>query len=125
MTTFSPVLALSSARSCSIVLESCLSGLTCSWLSSTTSSIHLRSLPSAIFGRTFSGLSAACCSKTRSSASLASSGISSSETYFVAGDAAMCSAISFANAMKSSLRATKSVLQSTSTSTPTLPLAWM
>ena len=37
----------------------------------------------------------------------------------------MCSATSRANAMKSSLRATKSVLQSTSTSTPTLPLAWM
>ena len=37
--------------------------LTCAWLSSTTSSSHLRSLPSAIFSRTFSGLSAACCSK--------------------------------------------------------------
>ena len=37
----------------------------------------------------------------------------------------MCSAMSFANAMKSSLRATKSVLQSTSTSTPILPLEWM
>ena len=34
-------------------------------------------------------------------------------------------ATSRANAMKSSLRATKSVLQSTSTSTPTLPPAWM
>ena len=37
----------------------------------------------------------------------------------------MCIAISRANAWKSSLRATKSVLQSTSTSTPTLPLEWM
>src|SRR5215213_4131070 len=81
ITTFSPVVPESSARSCSIVLPSCLSGLTCSCLSSTTSSIHLRSLPSAILARTFSGLSEACCSKTRSSASLASSGTSSSETY--------------------------------------------
>ena len=37
----------------------------------------------------------------------------------------MCSATSLAKAMKSSFLATKSVLQSTSTSTPTLPLAWM
>ena len=37
----------------------------------------------------------------------------------------MCSATSRAKAMKSSFLATKSVLQSTSTSTPTLPLAWM
>ena len=42
-----------------------------------------------------------------------------------AGEAAMCIATSRANARKSSLRATKSVLQSTSTSTPTLPLEWM
>ena len=37
----------------------------------------------------------------------------------------MCSAMSLANATKSSLRATKSVLHSTWTSTPTLPVAWM
>ena len=73
----------------------------------------------------FSGLSAACCSKTRTSASRASSVTSSSETNRAVGDAAMCSATSLANSMKSSFLATKSVLQSTSTSTPTLPLAWM
>ena len=39
--------------------------------------------------------------------------------------AAICIATSRVNAWKSSLRATKSVLQSTSTSTPTLPLEWM
>ena len=37
----------------------------------------------------------------------------------------MCIATSRAKVWKSSLRATKSVLQSTSTSTPTLPLEWM
>ena len=37
MTTFSPVLAERSPRSCSIVLPSYLSPLTCTWLSSTTS----------------------------------------------------------------------------------------
>src|SRR6185369_7266975 len=77
MTTFSPVVPDSSTRSCSIVLPSYLSVLTWAWLRSTTSSIHLRSLPSAILPRTFSGLSAACCSNTRSSASLASCGTSS------------------------------------------------
>src|SRR3954447_23573800 len=125
MTTFSPVVPDSSARICSIVLPSYLSPLTCGWLSRTVSSIHLRSLPSAILPRTFSGLSAACCSNTRSSACLASSGMSSSETHRVVGEAAMCSASSRAKVMKSSLRATKSVLQSTSTSTPTLPPPWM
>ena len=44
---------------------------------------------------------------------------------FAVGEAAMCSATSFAKSTKSSFLATKSVLQSTSTSTPTLPLAWM
>src|SRR3954467_14356521 len=125
MTTFSPVWPASSARICSIVLPSCLSPLTCGWLRSTTSSIHLRSLPSAILARTFSGLSAACCSNTRSSACLASSGMSCSETYWTWGEAATWRATSRAKAMKSSLRATKSVLQSTSTSTPVLPLVWM
>src|SRR3954454_16257020 len=48
ITTFSPVVPDSSARICSIVLPSCLSPLTCSWFRRTTSSIHLRSLPSAI-----------------------------------------------------------------------------
>src|ERR1044072_5227533 len=125
ITTFSPTVPESSARSCSIVLPSCLSGLPSTWLRSTTSSIHLRSLPSAILPRTFSGLSAACCSNTRSSACLASSGVSSSATHPVGGEAAMWRASSRANEMKSSLRATKSVLQSTSTSTPTLPPPWM
>src|SRR3954452_21362566 len=125
ITTFSPVLADRSARICSIVRDSCLSSLTCFWLSSTTSSSHFLTRPSTIFGRMFSGLSAACCSKTRTSASRASSVTSASETNSAVGDAAMCRATSLANAMKSSFLATKSVLQSTSTSTPTLPLAWM
>src|ERR1044072_9494051 len=85
MTTFSPTVPESCARSCSIVLPSYSSGLTCTWLRRTPSSIHLPSLPSAILPRTFSGLSAACCSNTRSSACLASSGMSSSETHCVVG----------------------------------------
>src|SRR3954454_6569053 len=80
ITTFSPVVPESSARICSIVLPSYLSPLTWIWFRRTVSSIHLRSLPSAIFDRTFSGLSDACCSNTRSSACLSASGISSSET---------------------------------------------
>ena len=56
MTTFSPVCPESSARICSIVLPSCLSPLTCGWWSRTTSSIHLRSLPSAILARDVLGL---------------------------------------------------------------------
>src|SRR4051812_2842076 len=124
-TTFSPVFAERSARIWSIVRESCLSSLTCFWLSSTTSSSHFLTRPSTIFGRMFSGLSAACCSKTRISACLASSVTWSSETNCVCGEAAMCIATSLAKLTKSSFLATKSVLQSTSTSTPTLPLAWM
>src|SRR4051812_462455 len=125
MTTFSPVFADRSARICSIVRDSCLSSLTCFWLRSTTSSSHFFTRPSTILGRMLSGLSAACCSKTRTSASLASSVTSSSETNCVVGEAAMCIATSLAKSMKSSFLATKSVLQSTSTSTPILPLAWM
>src|SRR3954465_13835435 len=125
MTTFSPVLADRSPRICSIVRPSCFSSLTCFWLRSTTSSSHFFTRPSTIFGRMFSGLSAACCSKTRTSASLASSVTSSSETNCVVGEAAMCIATSLAKSMKSSFLATKWVLQSTSTSTPILPLAWM
>src|SRR4051794_25149713 len=125
MTTFSPVLAERSARICSIVRDSCLSSLTWVWLRRTTSSSHFLTRPSTIFGRMLSGLSAACCSKTRTSAARASSVTSASETNSAVGDAAMCRATSLANSMKSSFLATKSVLQSTSTSTPTLPLAWM
>src|SRR4051812_25942976 len=125
ITTFSPVLADRSPRICSIVRDSCFSSLTCFWLRSTTSSSHFLTRPSTIFGRMFSGLSAACCSKTRTSASRASSVTSSSVTNCVVGEAARCIATSFAKAMKSSFFATKSVLQSTSTSTPILPLAWM
>src|SRR3954466_1050658 len=125
MTTFSPVLADRSPRIWSIVRPSCFSSLTCFWLRSTPSSSHFFTRPSTIFGRMFSGLSAACCSNTRTSASWASSVTSFSETNSVVGVAAMCRATSRAKLTKSSLRATKSVLQSTSTSTPTLPLAWM
>src|SRR3954447_10582205 len=125
ITTFSPVLADRSARIWSIVRDSCLSSLTCFWLRSTTSSSHFFTRPSTILGRMLSGLSAACCSETRTSASLASSVTSSSETNCVVGEAAMCIATSLAKSMKSSFLATKSVLQSTSTSTPILPLAWM
>ena len=80
-TTFSPVLAERSPRSCSIVLPSCLSPLTCSWSSRTTSPYHFFSWPSTILGRMFSGLSAASSSKTRISRSLSSWGISSSVMY--------------------------------------------
>src|SRR3954451_3894279 len=125
MTTFSPVLADRSRRIWSIVRPSCFSSLTCFWLRSTTSSSHFFTRPSTIFGRMFSGLSEACCSKTRTSAARASSVTSSSETNCVVGEAAMCIATSRANALKSSFLATKSVLQSTSTRTPTLPLEWM
>src|SRR3954454_10961128 len=125
MTTFSPVLAERSPRSCSMVLPSYLSPLTWTWLSSTTSPSHFLICPSTMRGRTFSGLSAACCSNTRASASRVSAGTSSSETQRVWGEAARCSATSLAKATKSSFLATKSVLQSASTSTPTLPLAWM
>jgi phosphotransferase system enzyme I (PtsI) len=55
----------------------------------------------------------------------AAAGIAHGKPVGVCGEAARCSAMSRAKATKSSLRATKSVLQSTSTSTPTLPLAWM
>src|SRR5919107_1561820 len=125
ITTFSPVLADRSPRSCSMVFESCLSSLTCFWLRSTPSSSHFLTRPSTIFGRMFSGLSAACCSKTRTSAASASSVTSSAVTNCVVGEAAMCIATSLAKSTKSSFLATKSVLQSTSTSTPILPLAWM
>src|SRR5919199_4645455 len=125
MTTFSPVLADRSARIWSIVRPSCFSSLTCFWLRSTTSSSHFFTRPSTIFGRMFSGLSAACCSKTRTSVARASSVTSSSETNRVVGEAAMCIATSRAKALKSSFLATKSVLQSTSTRTPTLPFEWM
>ena len=75
---------------------------------------------------TFSGLpsSAAFSANTLRSASTASSGISSAETYSGA-IAAMWIATSRANSRKSSVRATKSVSHWTSTSTPTLPPAWM
>src|SRR3954447_27011367 len=56
MTTFSPVLADRSARSCSIVRPSCLSWFTCCWRRRTTSSIHLLTLPSTIFSTTLAGL---------------------------------------------------------------------
>src|SRR3954454_3679 len=125
ITTFSPVFADRSARICSIVRDWCFSSLTCFCLRSTPSSSHFLTRPSTIFGRMFSGLSAACCSKTRTSASLASSVTSSSDTNCVVGEAAMCIATSLAKSTKSSFFATKSVLQSTSTSTPILPLAWM
>src|SRR3954466_6478582 len=125
MTTFSPVLAERSPRIWSIVRDSCFSSLTCFWLRSPPSSSHFFTRPSTIFGRMFSGLSAACCSKTRTSASRDSSVTSSSVTNCVVGEAAMCIATSLAKPMKSSFFATKSVLQSTSTSTPILPLAWM
>jgi hypothetical protein len=117
-------LAAVCARRSSIVASPYLSLLTCGWFNSTTSSSHFLSRPSAIFGRTFSGLSAACSSKIFSSAAFASSGTSSSDTYSGAA-AAMCSATSRAKSLKSSFFATKSVSQSTSTSTPILPFAWM
>ena len=125
ITMFSPSLPESSARICSMVRPSYLSALTCCWSMSVTSSSHLRSLPSAMRGRTFSGLSAACCSKTRVSASLSSCGTSSADTQRMVGMAASCIAMALAKSTNSGLRATKSVLQSTSTSTPTFALEWM
>ncbi len=77
-----------------------------------------------IRSRTFSGLSAACSVAIRSSRSRSSAGRSSSVTASGAA-AAMCSARSLANAVNFSLRATKSVWQLTSTSTPILFPEWM
>ena len=88
----------------------------------------LLSWPSTIFADTSSGLpsSRAFSSNTLRSASRASSGISSAETNSGGvGAPAMWIATSRANSWKSSLRATKSVSHWTSTSTPTLPVAWM
>src|SRR6185295_274418 len=126
ITTFSPVFAASSVRSSPIVFDSCLSSFTCLWSSRTTSSSHLFRRPSTIFSWTFSGLpsEAACSRSTRSSASFASSSTSSRDTN-CAFEAATCRATSRAKAWNSSVRATKSVSQSTSTSAPILPPAWM
>ena len=60
----------------------------------------------------------------RASASRCSAGTSSRLTYFTVGVAAICIAISRAKLTKSSFVATKSVLQSTSISTPTFAPAW-
>ena len=83
--------------------DSCLSAFTCFWSSRTTSSSHLFRRPSTIFSWTFSGLpSAAACSRsTRSSASLASSGTSSSRHVLRRSAAATCRATSRANSWNS------------------------
>jgi hypothetical protein len=112
-----------SSCSCLIVLPSYLSPLTCSWLSSTTSESHFLIWPSTIFGRMFSGLSEACSSKSLASRSRAAGSTSSSVTNSGLA-AATCSAMSRAKATKSSLRATKSVSQLTSTRTPTFAFEW-
>ncbi len=118
------ILAETSARSSSIVLPSCLSSLTCFWRSRTTSSSHLSSLPFDDLlahvlrpvGRLLGGDSLlALAVLGRDSSSLTASGAA----------AAMWSARSRANSTNSSLRATKSVWQSTSTITPILLPAWM
>ena len=108
-----------------MVLFSYFSPLTWTCLRRTTSSSHLATLPLAARSRACSGTLVIWLAAMRSSSARTSSGTSSSETQRVDGLAAMCSAMSRANAVKSSFLATKSVLQSTSTSTPTLPLAWM
>src|SRR5680860_99499 len=70
-TTFSPVLADSAARICSIVAPSCLSAFTWAWSSSTFSSSHFFMRPSAMRCCTCSGLPspAACAANTFISAS--------------------------------------------------------
>src|ERR1019366_9584901 len=123
ITTFSPVVAVSSSRSCWTVLPSNF-GLCISCSSSVTVWYHESSLPLTILSRTFSGLSAASCSYIRVSASRLSAGTSSRLTYCTVGEAAICIATSRANVTKPSFLATKSVLQSTSISTPTFEPAW-
>src|SRR5487761_737712 len=113
--------------SCSLEMFSAISSWTvvfgsrqCGCSSKQFSLMKLSTWPSTIFGMTCSGFPScwAFASKTALSATSTSSGTSSRETHrgLVA---AIWRASSFANLRKSSPLATKSVSQSTSTSTPT------
>ncbi len=84
------------------------------------------SLPSTIFSAMWSGLpsSFTCSRYTERSRSITSCAISSWDTANGAVDA-MCIARSLASAWKSSVFATKSVSQLTSTITAVLPSKWM
>ena len=85
------------------------------------------SLPSTIFSITCSGLpdSLACTSKMWRSRSSSSAGNSSRTRNRGEAGLAMCSAMSFTSCRNSSVLATKSVSQLTSTRTPTVLLKWM
>src|SRR5215208_3935040 len=87
------------------------------------SATHFLILPSVICCEMFSGLpiSATCFSTTCRSSSRAPAGMSSGETH-IGRMEATCSATLRANSLNSGVRATKSVSQLTSTSTPTRPL---
>src|SRR4051794_2578787 len=121
--TFSPVLALTSSRYCWIVL---VSSFTNGWSRSTLSFRNASTLPSTILGTTLSDLpdSRACASAIFCSDSRIEAGTSSRVTHRGADGLAMCRARSFTSWRNSSVFATKSVSQLTSTSAPTVLLKW-
>ena len=118
---FSPVRALTSRIMSRTVL---VSSLTNFWSSRTISPNQASSLPSAIFSRMFSGLSADLAHEDP--LLLGDDILGHVLALHIAGLAAMtCRARSLASWRNSSLRATKSVSQLTSTITPDLPSWWM
>ena len=118
---FSPVREFTARITSRIDLVSSLTNI---WSIRTDSPYQALSLPSAIFSWMFCGLSATWAMKIRFCSATASSGTSSRRTY--SGLAAMmCSARSLASCLNSSLRATKSVSQLSSTITPDLASWWM
>mmetsp|Transcript_22339 Transcript_22339/g.39853 ORF Transcript_22339/g.39853 Transcript_22339/m.39853 type:complete len:224 (+) Transcript_22339:661-1332(+) len=122
--TFSPVAAMVSLSSCSTLLSvSLMKG----WFSSAMVSAVFFSRPSTIFSRMFSGLARMSSFPISISFSLAISAgsMSSTDTTRTSGHAAICIAMSAARPWKISPRATKSVSQFTSTSTPSRSPAWM
>jgi hypothetical protein len=125
MTTFSPSWPASSARSSSIVLPSYLSPLMCACLRRTSSSSFLRHLPSAISAADVLGLVGGLLLVD------AELGLLDVLRDVLLGHVAQCRDRGDVHrdlageADEVVVAATKSVLQSTSTSTPTLPLAWM
>mmetsp|Transcript_10466 Transcript_10466/g.29279 ORF Transcript_10466/g.29279 Transcript_10466/m.29279 type:complete len:241 (+) Transcript_10466:517-1239(+) len=124
MEIFSPISAVASLMSSSTVLEVSLMK---SCLRRAFSLTILSRRPWTIFSRMFSGLESmsSIFIWTSFSAAIMAGSASSGDTYSMSMQAAVCMAMSLTSSLNLSPRATKSVSQLTSTSTPRRAPAWM